>query len=177
MSSHQGVAVALFLLGLGAMAVALLRPLASDLIEYHVSESSSAQIKGGDIAGLVLVAPVSILAGILVWRGRLAGMVMALGPAIYALYIHNQLALGNDIARYPGTSEQFFPLYLGLFVLAGGIAIGTWRTVGVSALPKTSPKLDRVFAWFAVLIAVFLAWSNPRTALPRQQTLAAATRP
>ena len=115
------LALGLLILGAGAASIALLGPLVGDVIRYHVSEGAVNQVVGGDVAGLLLVAPVSVLAGILIWRGHLAGPVLALGPAVYALYRYSQLALGGDFVRYPGNNERFFPLYLGLFVLAGAI--------------------------------------------------------
>ncbi|MFZ0014421.1 MAG: hypothetical protein WAL25_09945 [Acidimicrobiia bacterium] len=150
-------AVGLALFGFGAAMVAVLGPLVTELIEYHASEGAVNQIIGGDVAGLLLVAPVSILAGLLVWRGHSAGPVLALGPAVYGLYMYSQLALGNDISRYEGNSERFFPLYLGLFVLAAAIAIAAWTAIDISRLPQTSKRLNRSFGWFVLVIAVFLA--------------------
>lgn len=151
------LAAGLILLGIGAALVAVLGPLVAGVIEYHVSEGAVNQVIGGDLAGLVLVAPVSIIAGILVWRGHLAGPVLALGPAVYGLYMYSQLALGNDISRYAGNSERFFLLYLGMFVLAGAIAIAAWKIVDDLELPSTPKRLNRFFGWFVLVIAFFLA--------------------
>lgn len=169
------LAVGLFLLGIGAALVALLGPLVAEVIEYHASEGAVNQVVGGDVAALLLVAPVSIVAGILVWRGHVAGPVLALGPAFYGLYMYSQLALGGDVFRYPGNSERFFLLYVGLFILAGAIAIGAWRVIDVWKLTPTSKRLSRVFGWFLLVVAAFLvvglhlpglvdAWSNQPTA-------------
>ncbi len=147
----------LVVLGLGAAAVALLGPLGAEAIRYHVSEAAMNQIRGGDVAGLVLVAPLSVIAGILVWRGHRAGRVLALGPAVYALYMYAQLALGGDVARYPGNSERFFSLYLALFVLAGAIAVRAWTGIDSAALPTTPRRIDRVLGWYAIIVAMFLA--------------------
>lgn len=154
---HAWLAVGLFLLGVGAALVAVLGPLVAGVIDYHASEGAVTQIMGGDVAGLVLVAPVSTLAGILVWRRHMAGPVLALGPAVYGLYTYSQLALGNDISRYAGNTEQFYVLYLGLFVLAAAIAIVAWRAIDKSDLAATSKRLNRFFGWFLLVIALFLA--------------------
>lgn len=151
---HLWLAVALWSLGLGAAAVSLLGPLGFDVIRYHASSGAVNQIMGGDVAGLVLVAPVSIAAGILVWRGHRAGPLLALGPAAYALYMYSQLALGGDVLRYEGNSERFFLLFLGLFVLAGAILIRAW-SIPVS-LPMTRRWLDRTVAIFFLVVAFFL---------------------
>jgi hypothetical protein len=153
---HAWLAAGLVLLGFGAALVAVLGPLVTGVIDYHASDGAVNQIIGGDVAGLVLVAPVSIVAGILVWRGHLAGPVLALGPAVYGLYMYSQLALGNDISRYAGNSERFFLLYLGLFVLAGAIAVTSWSTIDPANLPPASKRLNRFFGWFLLVVAFFL---------------------
>lgn len=150
------LAVDLFVLGAGAALVALLGPLAGDVIRYHASEGAVNQIVGGDVAGLVLVAPLSVLAGVLVWRGHRAGPVLALGPAVYALYMYSQLALGGDFVRYPGNSERFFLLYLGLFVVAAAIAVRSWTMIDVQRMPSTARWVDRTLAIFFLVVALFL---------------------
>ena len=151
------LALGLALFGIGAALVAVLGPLVTEFIVYRVSDGAVNQIIGGDVAGLLLVAPVSIVAGFLVWRGHPAGPVLALGPAVYGLYMYSQLALGNDIARYAGNSERFFLLYLGSFVLAAAIALAAWKAIDISQLPQTSKRLNRFFGWFVLVIAAFLA--------------------
>jgi hypothetical protein len=44
------------------MATALLGPLALGWIDYHVSSGAADQLRGGDVAGLVLVGPVALAA-------------------------------------------------------------------------------------------------------------------
>lgn len=146
----------LILLGLGAALVAILGPLVTGVIEYHASEGAINQIVGGDVAGLFLVAPISVVAGILVWRDRPAGRALALGPAFYGLYMYSQLALGGDVFRYPGNSELFFPLYLGLFLLAGAIAIRAWSSLDEERLPGGRRRTDRALAVFFLVVAAFL---------------------
>lgn len=173
-SRRTWLALGLFLLGLGAALIAGLGPLLAGVIEYHVSEEAVNQIIGGDVAGLVLVAPVSFLAGVLVWRGHIAGPVIALGPSLYGLYMYSQLALGNDISRYAGNSERFFPLHLGVFLLSMAILIAAWKVIHTADLPATSKRLEQVFGWFVLVIALFLvvglhlpglvdAWSDQPT--------------
>ena len=150
------LAAGLVLLGLGAAAVAFLGPLLADVIRYHVSEGAMNQIVGGDVAGLVLVAPVSLLAGALVWKGHRAGPILALGPAVYGLYMYFQLSLGGDVLSYPGNSERFFPLFLGLFVLAGAILVRAWSSIDFVALPAPRPKVRRGLGAFLLIVSVFL---------------------
>ena len=65
-----GMAILLALLGLGAMATAPLGPLALGWIDYHVSSAAADQLRGGDVAGLVLVGPVALAAAWRVATGR-----------------------------------------------------------------------------------------------------------
>jgi len=154
--STRGLSTALFTLALGAGLVALLGPLVGDVIRYHVSPGASNQIVGGDIAGLLLVAPTAVIAAFLVIRGHRAGPVLALGPALYGLYMYSQLALGGDILRWPGNSERFFPLFLGLFVICGFVAVRAWREIARSELPTIGGRLDRALGTFLLVVATFL---------------------
>lgn len=152
--------IALVLLGIGAAAVAVLGPLVLGAIDYHVSEAVAAQVKGGDVAGLLLVAPVSMIAGVLVLRGDRVGPVLGLGPAAYGLYVYFQLAVSGDISRYPGNSELWFPLFLVLFLLAGSILVGAWTSMSVrrTAVNQEPRWFNRVSGWYLVVVAAFLVF-------------------
>jgi hypothetical protein len=76
-----GLAILLALLGLGAMATALLGPLALGWIDYHVSSGAADQLRGGDVAGLVLVGPVALAAAWRVAAGRPGADALPLAPA------------------------------------------------------------------------------------------------
>ena len=84
---------------------------------------------GSDAAGLFLVAPFSITVGVLVLLGRPLAR-LGLAPAVYAAYIYPQLALGNEFQVRAGNVERFFPLLIGLFVLAVVVAGACWRAAG-----------------------------------------------
>ena len=155
--SQTWLAIACFVLGIGAALVSLLGPLVADVIRYHVSNRAVNQVIGGDFAGLMLVAPLSFFAGVLMWRGHRSGPVLALGPSVYAVYMYSQLALGGDFVRYEGNSELFFPLYLGLFILAGVIAIRSWTLMDSDSIPVTRRwGVDRTVGVFFLMVALFL---------------------
>ena len=102
------------------------------------------QIVGSDAAGLFLVAPFSLVVGVLVLRGRPVGR-LGLAPAVYAAYIYPQLALGNEFSTRPGNVEQLFPLLLGLFVLALAVAGASWRTAAEEQAAEVPPgRRDRL---------------------------------
>ena len=88
-----GLAILLAVLGLGAMATALLGPLALGWIDYHVSSGAADQLRGGDVAGLVLVGPVALAAAWRVATGRPGTDALALAPASYGLYMYTELAI------------------------------------------------------------------------------------
>ncbi len=57
---------------------------------------------------------------------------------------------------YPGNSERFFLLYLGLFVLGGAIVFPAWAAIDADRLPTTSRSADRRLGWFLLVVAIFL---------------------
>ncbi len=152
----RGLGVALVLLGLGAALVAVLGPLVLGVLDYHTSPGAVAQIQGGDIAALVLVAPVSIAAGVLVLRRHVLGAALGLGPAAYGLYMYFQLATGGDPHRYPGNLATFFPLLLLLFLLAAYVAVQAWRALSPLDLPASDRRVDVVAGGFLLVVAAFL---------------------
>jgi len=158
-TSHRAsttLSVLLGVLGVGAAAVALLGPLGFDIIEYRDSAGAINQIQGGDVAGLVLVAPLCFWSAYLVARRHIAGPVLALGPSLYALYLYIELSFVGDVSRYEGNSERFFPLFAVLLIVAGAVAWLAWRSIDRAALPITGRRVARSFAWFVLVVAAFL---------------------
>jgi menaquinone-dependent protoporphyrinogen IX oxidase len=140
---HIGVGAGLVALGLSIALVSVLGPLVMDVIRYRTSPTSVNQIVGSDAAGLFLVAPFSVTVGVLVLLGRpLASL--GLAPAVYAAYIYPQLALGNEFQVRAGTVELFFPLLLGVFLLAVAVAGASWRAAGDDPLVVGSRRHDRL---------------------------------
>lgn len=153
--SRTLLGMALLVLGFGAAAVALLGPLGAGWLEYHVSPGAAGQARGGDVAGLVMVAPVAILAGVLVLRGHRLGPVLALSPAAYGLYMYFQLGVGGDPERYPGNSGYFFPLLLGLFLLCGLVLLLAAKEPAPE-VKGMSRSIDRVIGVYLLLVSAFL---------------------
>jgi hypothetical protein len=148
----------LIILGAGTAAAALLGPLVTGVIEYHVSEGARDQVMGGDVAVLALVAPTSVAAGLLVMRRNRAGVALALGPSVYALYMYTQLALGNDVARYSGNSERFFPLFLALILLAGTVTVQALERLRSIDLPTLDRSISRRLGVFLLVVSLFLVF-------------------
>lgn len=143
-------------LGAGVAVCALLGPFVLDVIAYRTSDTSLHQIVGSDAASLLLVAPVSILLGVLVLAGHPGAPMLGLAPAVFAAYTYTQLILGNEYGDQPGNVERFFPLLLGVFVLAVAVAIGAWTASSSGPLPETSPRADHVAGVLLLVIAGFV---------------------
>jgi hypothetical protein len=153
--TYLRLAVATAFLAAGLAADAVLGPFVLDAIRYRVSHDMQNQVIGGDAAMLLVAVPVAVFAAILLWRGHRAGPVVALAPAVFALYTMPQLIAGDEYLELPGNNERFFALQLGIFVLAGIVLVGAWRTAA-DARPTVSRRLARVAGWVLVAIAAFL---------------------
>jgi hypothetical protein len=77
------VALGLTVIALGLAAVALLGPLGSDVIAYHVTTTLRSQTIGLDAASLVVVTPLALGAAVLALRHPLLGPVLALGNTTF----------------------------------------------------------------------------------------------
>ena len=64
--ARVGLAAALLALGAGLAVVALLGPLASGVIDYHVTETLRNQTIGLDAVSLLAVSPLSVVAALFV---------------------------------------------------------------------------------------------------------------
>ena len=148
MSAHASrfpspwLAFGLIGIALGLGAVALLGPLATDVIDYHVTETLRNQTIGLDAVSFLLVAPLSFLAAILVTRGRRAGAALALGVGAYTSYMFIQYVVGPEYERLPGNNELLFPLYLSLFTLGWLVFVGAWRALEPGE--RSSSRRDRL---------------------------------
>lgn len=154
------VALGLVLLGLGTAASSLLGPLGFDVIRWRITGDMEDQLIGGDIVGLLLVAPVALVAAVLWWRGRRLAPALALGPALYGLYSYLVAILIPEYERYPGNNERFFPLYLGLTLLSWTIAAQAWSAIASAELPRLSRRTRRQLAAPLILVGgmMGLAW-------------------
>jgi hypothetical protein len=103
-----------------------------------------------------VVAPLAVVAGILVLRGRPGGPVLALAPSVFVVYTYAQLIVGEEYLRLPGNNERYFPLLLGGFILAGGIAVAVWRGLDPATLPTVSSRLGRTYAVVLAVVAAYL---------------------
>lgn len=134
----------------------VLGPLVLDVIHFRTTPSGLNQVRGGDLAALVVVAPVCMAVGRLAWRGHPAAPVLALAPAMFAMYMYSQLILGNEYLHLPGNVERFFPLLLAMFLLAAAIMLSCWGITQPEELPASSQRLQRGSGILLVVMAAFV---------------------
>jgi hypothetical protein len=131
-------------LGIGIAATSLLGPLVADLIRYRLAATAVNQQIGADAFALVIVVPLSIVAGVLVLRGHRAGPILVLAPATYGLYIFAEEILAPDYGGLPGNNERCFPLFLGVFLVAGAIGVRALNAIDTGRLPAAPRRLRRL---------------------------------
>ena len=160
MNANRITSYALFLLSIGIVVSALLGPLVLGVIRFRISDTMEHQLVGGEIASLLIAAPVAALAGGLWLRGHRLAPVLAIGPALYSVYMYMQYIVGPEYSRYDGNNEKAFPLYLALFVLGWGIAVRAWANIGATGLPAPPARLGLALGVLLILAnAIFaLAW-------------------
>jgi hypothetical protein len=162
--SERWLGSALIALGAGIAALSLLGPLLTGVIEYRVSHIHQSQLVGLDAVSLVIVAPLAIMAGVLAVRRRPEWPLLAIGPALYAIYMIPQYVLGPDYLGRAGNNERFFPLFLVLFMIAGVAAVAAWSAIDLDRLP-TSSRAERLVARVLLPIAALVVFSRYLPAL------------
>ena len=143
-------------LGVGIAVNSALGPFITEVIRYRVSETLRSQTVALDAVSLLLVAPLSIAAGVLALRAPadVRPRMLALPPALFVLYMIPQYVVGPDYLRLPGNNEAAFPLHLALFVLGMAVAVTSWNAVVPERLPP--PSRPRLVAGVLVALVLFL---------------------
>lgn len=160
MKTQYSVGVGVVALGVGIAANAVLGPLALRVIRFHNSVSGVNQLVGGEAVSLIVVAPLSVAAGILWIRGRAVAPALALAPSLYALYTSTTLVLGPEYQRYPGNNERYLPLHLGILILGGYIAVQAWSALGAArpSMPGTGLRVTTATTLLIPNALFALAW-------------------
>jgi len=151
--------IALILLGLLIGTSSILGPLVLGVIKFHVSAGAEAQLVGGEVVSLFVVAPLAVIAGVLWLRRNPLAPTLALGPAGYSLYMYVQYIIGPQYERYPGNNEYAFPLYLTLIILSWSIGISAWRALVTTPLPSLSSGTRRTLAALMLVLNVMFAFA------------------
>lgn len=156
MTRSRWLGAALFGLAAGLALTAALGPLGAEVIRYRVSELMLSQLQGVDLISLALVTPLSVAIGILAIRGHRAAPALALGPAVYALYIIAETIVGPDYLRVPGNNERFFPLFIAIFVIAGIVFVIAWNQIDLSTTSTARTPANRLCGGLLAALGVFL---------------------
>lgn len=151
--------IALIALGALVATSAVLGPLVLGLVRFHVSAGAEAQLVGGEVVSLFVVAPLAVIAGVLWLRGNALAPTLALGPAGYSLYMYVQYIVGAQYERYPGNNEYAFPLYLTLIILSWSIGLSAWRALATTPLPRLSSGTRRTLAALMLVLNVMFAFA------------------
>lgn len=153
-------AYALFGLAAMLMANSTLGPAGTDVIRYRMSATLVNQLIALDVVSFVLIAPLCVVAGVLVLRRHASGPVLALGPTAFTVYMTAQTIVGSDYLGVAGNNERWFPWHLGLFVLAVATLVGAWSQIDPSRLPSWSPRRRRRTAGALFAVAAFVAFGQ-----------------
>ena len=148
------LALGLAAIGVGLAAVSVLGPLVFELIDYRVGETLRNQTIGLDAVSLFLVAPLALIAAVLVLRRLIAGAALALGIGAYTSYMFVQYILGPDYATRGGNNERLFPLAVFLFALGWGVALAAWNTIDVERLPRSRRRERRIGRFILPVLAL-----------------------
>ena len=165
--------ITLVALAVTMASVSVLGPLVLELMSYRTSRTSLNQLLGSDAASLFIIAPLTLVAAALAWRGHRAAAPLASGIGVFAIYTYAQVVIGQEYLRLPGNVENFFPLLLAVFVLAEVVVVLSLRAMP-SDLPSPSRRLQRTAGWVLLVLAVFLvvglhlptmltAWTDPQS--------------
>jgi hypothetical protein len=141
-------------LGLAVAALDLLGPLAGGVVRYRLAPPLRDQLIGSDLVVVTVAVPLLLVAALLVRRSSPVGPLLALGPALACWYLLAQVVVGQDrTGRYPGNDEIFLPLFIGVLLLASGVAVGAWRALPRERVVFDSPTRTLV-GWLLLAVAV-----------------------
>ena len=148
MLGRSWLGIGLIAMGFGLAINSLLGPLLLGLVSYPVTPAMVSQTIGLDTVSLVLVAPLSVSAGVLALRAHPAAPALALGAGSYTAYMLAQYVVGPDYLYYPGA----LLLHLALFILGWSVSLAAWRRIPAESLAGDERRRRRLG-----LILLFLA--------------------
>ena len=157
--------IALVALGLLIAANALIGPLALGVVRFHVSQTAENQLIGGEVVSLVVAAPLAVIAGVLWRRSNRLAPSLALGAALYALYMYVQYVVGPQYERYVGNNEYFFPLHLVLLILAWATGLRAWHALSEMRMPTIAIGTAMIF------VAPAATMYAPEAPVPRTKAI------
>ena len=146
--SDLWLASGLLALAAGIAANAIAGPLLLELVTYPFSESARNMTIGFEAVSLLVVAPLSTIGAVLVFRGDHVGYLVALPPSAYSVYVFSQFVVAPQYVTY----SPIVLLHLGLFVLGGWLLVTASRRIRAEDLPPLDHRRRRIAV--AVLIVL-----------------------
>ena len=131
----------------------VLGPLFADLIDYPVAETVRNQLLGLELVSLLLVAPLSLAAGVLALRGHRGAAMLGFGPAAYTAYMFVQYVVGPAYRMY-NVAVLF---HVAVFALGAATAVAAWASVDGTRLPTLSRARERWYGALLLALAAFVA--------------------
>lgn len=157
MQRHRSAAFLSLALASGIIGAAILGPLLTGQIRFHLPDSLVTQYEGGEVATLFLAAPLLIAAAWLWLRDDQLAPALAFGPAVYTVYTFVTAIVGQEYALYDGNAERAFPLYVGLIAMGGAVAVISLTQLVQQPAPMPARRLRTAVAGIFLLIAAFFA--------------------
>jgi hypothetical protein len=130
----------------------LLGPLLVGVVDYPISESMTNQLLGLEAVTLVLVVPWTFIAGALAVRDDPRAALLALGPASYTAYMFVQYVVGPEYRTYSWPVL----LHVGIFALAGGLALTAWSRAQHEPVPPVTMRQRRRMGVVLLALAAFV---------------------
>lgn len=153
--TNRWVAGGLAALAAGLAANSLLGPLVAGVITYPLSETVMNMTLGLEAVSLLVVAPVSALAAVLVFRGSQTGLIAAIPPAAYTAYMFVQYIIGPEYVEYPPA----ILFHLGMFILSGIILVYSWTHIQIEDIPSIPPRRKQIYSAVLLLLVLFVSFS------------------
>ena len=153
--SNRWLAGGLATLAAGLAANSLLGPLVAGVITYPLSETVMNMTLGLEAVSLLVVAPVSALAAVFVFRGRQTGLIVAIPPAAYTAYMFVQYIIGPEYVEYP----PVILFHLGMFILSSSVLVYSWTHLQIEDIPPIPPQRKRIYSAVLLLLVLFVSFS------------------
>ncbi|MFB6081662.1 MAG: hypothetical protein ABEJ67_02455 [Halanaeroarchaeum sp.] len=126
-------------------------PLVLGAVTYPFSESVLYQTIGLEAVSLLVVAPWSLVAGVLVWRSHPVGPVLGIPPAAYTSYMFLQYVVGPQYLEY----TPVVAAHLLIFVVSWLVLVRAWAGFDESVLPALSAHRRTGYVVLLAVLALF----------------------
>ncbi len=139
--------------------IAFLGPIGQEIIQYRTSQSGIWQIAGQDLANLVLIAPISLIGGILCLARRAGSKYLLILTPITLMYTGLSMGIGQEWSNsaYSGNVEDYWWLF-GILVIGGLILLlGSLSMFTEADAPDFKPRGLQIYV--GLMIVFFLLFA------------------